>query len=157
MSTATSVRAIASILNALKSEKLTGFAFNNYSEQDDDSPIGNYISKVRKSFETIFKICLEETVNENDLNAEREWLEHLSLLETQERQIIEKIHATLTTGNSTHNKKDKSSKNQIYQKEMGESVDLMIEKLKQQHSVQLEYIENLQKKLLLQKTKSGQR
>lgn len=146
-----------SILNSLKSEKLTDFAFNNYSEQDDDSPIGNYISIMRKSFETIFKICLEQTVNENDLNAEREWLEYLPFLKTEERQIIEKLNATLTTGNSTGNKKKKIKKNQTYEKVTGDTVDLMIEKLKQEHSVQLGYLENLHKKLLLQKTKRGQR
>lgn len=138
-----------SILNALKSEKPTRISFTNYIEQDDDSPIGNYVTTMQKSFEAIFNICWEETVNTSDLNAEREWLDHLSLLKTEERQIIEGITATLTTGKSIGSRKAKSNKNPASQKETDTSVDLIIEKLKQQHSLQLEYLENLQKKLLL--------
>lgn len=144
-----------SVINALKDEDLTGFPFSSIMRQDEDSPISNYLYKMRKSFDKIFSICLAETVNKIDLNAETEWLEHLQFLKTEEKEIIKKVNAALTTDSSINNKKEKNNKKSAPPKVNNDFVDLIIEKLELQHSAQLEYLESLKKKLLLDKQKKN--
>lgn len=145
---------VISILAELKDEERDGFSFQHYFEPADN-PIAEYVRNIRRSTESIFKICLKDSVSDEDMASEMEWLTHAPALATNERQIIEEIYVTLNIGKGGKGNKKTKAKNKKTTTTKESLQNQMIEDLIKQHALNEKYLVALKKALNYKPTGSG--
>jgi hypothetical protein len=113
-----------------------------------DAPWGEFIRRIKDSMEDILVISLCAAVTQQSLLKEKEWLNHASMLSSDEKEIIELLDYLLTKTDShvrvvfvTEGEKNARPKAQF------DKMMQVFERIASLISSQNEYLDDLKKKL----------